>query len=432
MVELGLESLAHGGEAVGHHDGLAVFVPGGVPGDRVRVALALQGRFARGRILDVLQPAPGRRASDCPLHPACGGCPWMAVPYDVQLRAKSDILRDALMRLGHLALEQVRVVPAAAAPSETRYRHRARLHAERHGVGRVLGFLPAKGRGVIPVDRCPVLEEPLERALVPVARALQRAPEGPLDVTLSCEPVESGGRVGILVETEGAPDGHRWRRVADGLWRDHGILVEVMRRGRTLARAGEGNLRYAVAPGAPGGPYEHDASCFTQGNRAQNGTLTRLALDALAPTPAEHVLELHAGCGNFTIPLAQRAGRVTSVESHPRAVEHAGRNLRRGGLATRARAFTADADKLAAVRRVVEGRVDAILLDPPRTGAPGLPAVVEQLKPRRVVYVSCNPATLARDVARVVALGYDLKSAQAVDLFPRTWHVEAVVALEAR
>ncbi len=430
-VTLTLDSLAHGGEAVGRLDGMPVFVAGGVPGDVVRVELQKKDRFARGRLLEILTPAPGRLTPDCRIHPACGGCPWMEVPAAVALEQKGRILLDGLIHVGRLNLDGVDVRAPLAAPLATRYRHRARLHAERQGHSRVLGFLPARGRGVIPVETCPVLEEPLERALKIVARSLERAPEGALDVTLSGEPIEKGGRVGVAIETAGPPDEHRWRRVAMGLHSEHRLAVEVFRKGRTLAYAGENWLRHGVAPGAPGGPYTHDASCFTQGNRAQNLNLIALVKAALGPSPG-HVLELHCGCGNFTLALAPLCKTITAVESHPRAVEHLGRNIQSSGMGAKIRGMAGDADRLGDVRRALAGqKIDALVLDPPRTGAPGLAAVVEQTRPGKIIYVSCNPATLARDVAHLTALGYVLKSVQAVDLFPRTWHVEAVVVLEA-
>ena len=164
----------------------------------------------------------------------------------------------------------------------------------------------------------------------------------------------------------------------------------------------------------------------------QNLALQKLVLEGLALTGVETVLELHAGSANFTIPVAMRAKQTHGVESHPRAVEHGVRNIAQARLQSRARLVKADADDLRAVKSIAGGRVDAILLDPPRTGAPGIAKIAEEMKPRRIVYVSCNPATLARDLAQLRLAGYSLQTIQSVDLFPRTWHVEAVAVLQRR
>ena len=438
--QLTITELAMGGEGVGHLDGMAVFVPLTVPGDVVNVVLSPKGRFARGQLLGVVQPSPHRVASDCGLHPACGGCPWMEVPPAMALAAKQQVLSTTLAHVGKLDLSGVDVEAPIAAPSATGYRHRAKLHSERQGLHRVLGFIPARGRGVIPVDRCPVLEAPLERVLAPLARVLGRAPPGPLDVQLSGEPAAHGGKVGAVVEVGRRADPRAYRRLAGALV-DAGLgAVEVVAGGRTLTSVGQPALRHAVAPGLAGGPYGHDAACFTQGNRAQNAALVNLVMRGLALDGGQHVLELHAGAGNFTLPVARAAGHVTSVESHPRAVQWARRNVAQAGVQQAVTCHQADADDVRGVLAVAQARraqarrarVDAVLVDPPRTGAPALARVVAALKPQRVVYVSCNPATLARDLAALVAQGWELLRLTAVDLFPRTWHVEAVAVLVRR
>ncbi|MEW5853918.1 MAG: TRAM domain-containing protein [Myxococcota bacterium] len=431
-LELRVDGLAHGGEGVGRHNGLAVFVPGGVPGDLLKVTAHSQGRFARGRLLQVLEPSPQRVASDCALHPACGGCPWIEVGSQAQLQAKEQILRDALTRIGKLSLDDVDFRPAVPSPRQVRYRHRARLHVERHGDGRVLGFLPAKGRGVIPVHACQVLEAPLERALTSVSAALRTVPQEPSEVTLSCEPEELGGRVGVCIELRGRGDARVWRPVVERLQRAGVHAVEVVANGKTIARSNDLRLRYAVAPDVPGGPYFHDAACFTQGNREQNKNMIRLVLEALQLTGKESVLELHSGCGNFSLPVARAAGRTVALESYPRSVSHARENAQRARLGDKLRLHVADADRLKNLLSAVEGPVDRLLLDPPRGGAPVLPEAVKALRPARVVYVSCNPATLARDLAGAVGHGYHLESVQVLDLFPRTWHVETVAVLRRR
>jgi 23S rRNA (uracil1939-C5)-methyltransferase len=409
---------------------MAVFIPAGVPGDRLLVSGRAQGRLARARILQVLRPSPHRVVSDCDLHPACGGCPWIEVDDGESLRAKERILRDALERVGKLDLSAVEVRGGVRAPSRVRYRHRARLHAERQDGRFVLGFLPGKGRGVVHVRACGVLEPPLDRCLALVHGALSGAGEVPRAVTLSCEPEEAGGKVGVHVEVGGRPEAQAWRPVVQRLVARGVGAVEVEGRHGTVVATEDLVLRGAVAPGVDGGPFGHDASSFTQGNRAQNVALVRLVVEGLRLEGTERVLELYSGCGNFTLALASRCGRVVAMESSPRSTRHARANAERAGLGDRVVALSADADGVAATQAAVDNRVDMVLLDPPRTGAPGLARVCAQARPSRVVYVSCNPATLARDLAHVVAQGYALRSVQAVDLFPRTWHVEAVAVLE--
>ena len=381
LVELRIEGLAAGGDGLGHApDGRVVFVPFTAPGDRVRVAIGMRrARWMRGEVTLLLEPGPGRTDPLCPVFGVCGGCDWQHLAYATQLEAKRTILCDAIERIAHLA------VPARfafhASPSPYAYRSRARVAAER---GRV-GFRRRRSHAVCAASRCPVLVPALDE---PLAR-------------LAAHPPEPNGEWELSAGLGGS---HCVARVPV---RDSGSWVEIESLGERLRVS---------------------AGSFLQANEGLREALAQVVVDAAGGGGL--CLELFAGAGLFTLPLARRFGRVVAVESHPGAVADLEDNLSSAGLgnveivaqpveyAFEARAFSAL-------------RPEVVVLDPPRSGLED-PARDELalLGARRVVYVSCDPATLARDVAVLADRGYALTALDGFDLFPQTAHIEAVALLE--
>jgi tRNA/tmRNA/rRNA uracil-C5-methylase (TrmA/RlmC/RlmD family) len=377
VVELHIEALAAGGDGVAHTaEGRVVFVPRTAPGDRVRARItALHPRYARAELEAVLEASPARVAPACAVFGECGGCAWQHVDYPVQCEAKRRIAEDALRRVGKLALPGP--IAFHASPAPYAYRARARVLVE---AGRV-GYRRAHSRELCAVSRCPVLTERAEARLAALAAA----------------PPARGGE---------------WEIASAG---------EVVR---------------AHAAGGPGPPIELDvgaaklrvsAGVFFQANPGLHAVL----LDAVARAAGRGAvaLELHAGCGFFTLALARAFERVVAVESDAAAVADLRHNLARAGArgveVVPERLETALADpRLAALRP------DAVVLDPPRTGLPrGAAAALCALAPARIAYLSCDPATLARDLAALAGGGYELEAVEAFDLFPQTPHVEVLATL---
>ena len=373
MPEIVIESLAAGGDGVGHDaSGRVVFVPFTAPGDRVRVAIVEErARFARGTLEELLEPSPLRALPQCGVYGACGGCTWQHLDYAAQLEAKRQILAGALERIAKLGVGELEVTPS---PSPYRYRSRTRVVAKD---GRV-GYRRRGSHDLCPTSRCPVLVPELDAEL---ARLAAREPQAAEEWELVAG---AGGA------TRATP--LRWPLPGEPK-----LELEV---------CGD---RLAFSPGV-----------FVQGNA--------LLLDALARAVHEAAgsgacaVELFAGAGFFTLGLARRFRRLVAVESEGRAVADLRANLARAGLD--------NVEVLGGRAEVVLARIgeaEVVVLDPPRTGLP--PGLLEAIQAPRVVYVSCDPATLARDLAGLAARGWALEALRGFDLFPQTPHVEALATM---
>lgn len=385
-LEVTVERLSSDGAGIARApDGRIAFVPLSAPGDRVRARVVESKRsYLRLEVLELLSPGEDRTEPACPAFGVCGGCAWQHVAYPAQLAAKAAILSDALTRIGRVSLpEPIRVLPS---PQAYGYRGRARLLVEDHRPG----YRRAASDRQVPVDDCPVLAAPLRTALQ--ALAVSRPANGEWELALG-EPDEVHPD-GVRVSRLGAADGD----------------------GAPLAlRAGGETVQIA-----PGG--------FAQAN----GLLFEPLVDAVraAVGSGERLLELYAGAGFFTLPLARRWAQVLAVESDPVAVGLLRSAASRGGLEG-VEAIAEDVGSFAGGARCRAFDAETLFVDPPRAGLGE--HVVEALArkgPRRLVYLSCDPATLARDLSGLTPARWSLRFATGFDLFPQTPHVEALVVLE--
>lgn len=377
-LELRIESLAAGGDGVGHlPDGRAVFVPFSAPGDRIRAEIVeSRARFARARVAEILEPGPARVQPVCPAFGSCGGCSWQHVDYAAQLEAKRSILVETLRRIGKL--EVPRVPPVLPSPREYGYRGRTRVRVER---GRV-GYSRRRSHALCAVGRCPVLVPALEDRLRELAKSPPAA-DGEWELAAGCEGVRAAP-----LGAAGAPQ----------------IQLEVAGR------------RIAVSSGV-----------FAQSNALLLGELA--ARVGRAAGAGALAIELFAGAGLLTLELATRFERMVAVEGDPTAARDLRANLARAGIS----AVEVVGERVERALRALAGRrPDALVLDPPRGGlARGAASELAATAARWIVYLACDAATLARDLAEICARGYGLRAVEAIDLFPQTPHVEALATLEA-
>lgn len=377
--ELRVESVGAGGDGVGHApDGRVVFVPWTAPGDRVRVRVTDAGRrFLRAQVEELLEPGPDRVPPPCPVFGVCGGCRWQHLRYEAQVAAKRRILEDALSRIGGLRLDApVELVPS---PRAYGYRQRARVVAE----GGRVGFRRARSHELCPTERCAVLVPPLEAALAGLARSR------PAD-----------GEWELLAQD----DGHV--RVTP--------LTTPGRASRAPVRHGDEQL-------------EVSGGVFVQANAALLDALVEAV--ARAAGSGDAALDLFAGAGAFTLPLARSFRRVIAVEADARAARDLRHNLSAAGL-EHASVTRSRVDRALRTPAVLASRWDVVVLDPPRTGLDRASFdALTALDAVRLVYVSCDPATLARDLGRLAARGFRLEGVRGFDGFPQTPHVEAVARL---
>nr|WP_156609743.1 class I SAM-dependent RNA methyltransferase [Auraticoccus cholistanensis] len=378
-VEVG--PVAHGGHCVARHEGRVVFVRHTAPGELVTVRLTdtSHDRFWRGDAVEVLRPAPGRVPRPCPVSGPgrCGGCDFQHLDLPTQRRLKADVVAEQLQRLAGLE-RQVVVEPVPGDEGGLGWRTRMRYHADADGV---LALRRHRSHDLepVPAQGCPI-SDPRSR------------------------PERTGWRPGATVETAVDSEGSVTTLV-DGERTD----------GPALLHQQVDDARLAVS-----------ADGFWQVHTGAAQTLVDVVLEGLQPQPGERAFDLYCGVGLFAVALARRGVQVWGVESGRAAVAHARRNL----AAVGAEGSRATAGKVAQVLRRLPARTDLVVLDPPRTGAG--PAVVREVlarRPRRIAYVACDPAALARDLRTAVDAGWQLTSLRAFDLFPMTAHVECVAVL---
>jgi 23S rRNA (uracil1939-C5)-methyltransferase len=411
-----IDRLAAGGDGVGRIGAKVVFVPRTAPGDEVVVEVREERRtWCRARVLRLVRPGPDRVTPTCRLFGVCGGCDWQHLTYPAQLAAKRSIVEDALRRIGRLGAPAI--APTIPSPLEFGYRHRARLHAAGRKGAAAFGFFRPASHEVVPLDACPVLHPALNKTLGLLSEIGGRHPTA----FARCREVR--------IDT--GWDGEAVRLLLRGRQREPvqipATAAQAMReaaaeRGLRLLLDDIGGEPLALGPGPDA--LVTTGETFTQVNLRQNLTLVDLAIDMAAPVQGEEVLDLFCGLGNLALPAAARGGRVTGVDLDEQAVVQARENARRIGRA----ATFVRGDASAAIRGLADaGRLfPLVLLNPPRTGAREAAAAIPALSPSRVVVVSCDPATLARDAAVLAASGYILDSARPLDLFPQTAHVETV------
>ncbi|MFY2561263.1 class I SAM-dependent RNA methyltransferase [Corallococcus terminator] len=420
-VSLTIDRLGQLGEGVASWQGRTVFIPGAFPGDTVRVHLETQGRVLRGLLREVVSPGPDRRVAPCSLASECGGCDWLGLAESAQRSAKQEIVLSTLEHLGHLRREDFTVRPLLVAPRDWGYRRRAVLHPAGKGA---LGYFSRRSHERLAVSECgaltPVLTA-LPGKLAPLLKPLAKDTE---EVLLLAE----GDKAAFAVNLTGQVSA-RHVEAAEAAVRalrlEGAVLVPKEGSPRVL---GKPALR-SYSPLRPEVPLYLRPDSFAQAHAEANVGLVTSAIFELAARDEDSVLELYSGNGNFTFPLAAGAASVLGVESSPVGVALAQRSALEAGVGN-VRFVQGDARKVCD-GLVSEGRrFDVCLADPPRAGAPGLAKWMVALGIRRVVYVACDPASLARDAAGLVAAGYKPQALQVVDMFPQTHHVEAVMSFE--
>lgn len=408
--------LAHGGEGVGQQDdGLTWFVPGALPGEVVDVEpQRRKARWARGRLLTVLEAGPDRAVPSCPLADRCGGCDWQHVAAERQGEHKRAIVAGELRALV-ADPSRVRLSPT---PSEPAYRRRVRMHYVRDEDGTLrLGFYAPRSREVVDVARCPVLRPELDYAVQRMRGLAAHLPARGELLGLS------DGQRAVLALPGVRPEPPVLAALHDRL--DDRLVGVLVRGGRRSVAVGEHELRLEAGQGLA--PMRAHPFVFAQANAAVNRALTRHVAQAARPD-GRRVLELHAGAGNLTRALARTAQRVWTVDEDRDARELLRALARDEGLPINAKHGSAEGLLQSLAQRQV--RYDVVVLDPPRRGlgaksAAHLAAVAEQ----RVVYVSCDPATLARDLRVLVEGGLRLVDVQVFDMMPMTAQVEVVATL---
>lgn len=378
-----VERILPGGVGLAHAEGKTVFVSLAAPGDELRVQVEReQGNVLFASVVEVLTPSPVRVEPPCPYFGRCGGCDFQQLTYEAQLAAKANIIADCLQRIARL--DQVPPIAVYPSPNQWRYRVRATWQIDQEKLA--IGYYERGSRRVCDVADCAVLMPELQETLEEV-----RATEW----------------------SEFPPE----LKHLDAVAGENDISLSP-----PFAEFETNDLNLRVGNEV----YQYNAESFFQINPA---LLPELIEFALRDAGGETALDLYCGVGLFTLPLSRRFAKVVGVEASPVASRFARRNLQQAGL-TNAHVLTATVAGWMRANSRTTGGVDFVLLDPPRAGAES--AVIKgilDLNPQRISYVSCDPATLARDLKKLIAGGYAIDAVAGFDLFPQTHHVETVVLL---
>ncbi len=403
-----IDSLVLGGYGLGRWEGKVVFVPYGAPGDILEVEVTEDHRdYAFARMLKIVEPSPHRVSPPCPVFGRCGGCQWLHIDYQVQLEAKGKEIKRELRKV----VQEDTFQPIIPSEPNLEYRTRAKLRIYKGQIG----FFQEKSHQVVALGHCPVLTPSMNKALLVFYHHLKdlkkvteidlfaRGDDGCLLVSMKSREKlgaihdifhalqeGTGTRVGLRVSWKGKVS-HLGPRTMEEKVLDHSLKVG------------------------------HDT--FFQNNRFLREKLAATVLEQARPWLDGEVLELYAGVGTFTLLLVMEGARVTAVEGHrPSAL------LLKENLPPETEILEASCEK--ALERLKDRSFSLVVLDPPRTGcSPAVRQAIGEMAPRAVVYVSCNPATMARDMKEWVSLGYRVTSIQPLDMFPHTGHVELVGTL---
>ena len=435
-LELSVDTLAYGGAGVARLEGYVVFVSGAVPGDRVRAVVTKRKRaYAEARTVEVLAPSPDRIDPLAPEHP---GVPWQVLPYERQLEVKAEQVDDALRRIGHLDGYALEPITPAAEP--WRYRNKLEYSWGRGEDGTlVCGFhRPGSWEQIVHVEDDLLASErvnDVRRRVVEWARSAEltpydrRAQEGFLRNLVIREGRRTGDLQVRLVTSEGRFEETGFEDAASGagvIWTRIQTVGETTVGGETDHLAGAPQLREELG----GLEYRISPEAFFQTNTEMAEQLYAVAGEYAALQGWERVYDLYCGMGTIGLSLAPRAGEVWGLEVVPEAIADAIGNARRNGVEN-AKFFAGDVRL--ALRDLAEqaGRPDVMVVDPPRAGlSQKIVRRIIETAPKRLVYVSCNPTTLAPNAAQLTEAGYRLTRVRPVDMFPQTHHIECVALLE--
>mgnify|MGYP006116088653 CR=1 FL=1 len=428
--EVVISDYSHDGRGISRTEGKTLFVEGALPGERVLAQVYSEhGRYSEARTLDVLEPSAARGKPVCGHYSACGGCNLQHVASAEQLALKETAVLDQFQRWSGLTPR--RILPALISP-QSGYRQRARMAVWYRDDGSIeLGFRRAQSKSLVDVNACSVLDSRLNALLAPLRKWLLHV-HGSRAVT-HIELIATDSEIGVVVR-------HIKRLHA-------AALADLVR------LASDDNVRIWLKPNSDAQLFNLDGEpcnprmsyrlpeqslqlqfhpCdFTQVNAGVNRDMINQALALLQLQKDERVLDLFCGVGNFTLPMARSALEIIGVEGAESMVQRGRENAELNGIdncSYHSANLEADVSKLVWAKKPV----DAILLDPPRAGAKGAMNWLQQLSASRVVYVSCNPATLARDAKLLASMGYQLEALGVMDMFPQTAHIESMALFTKR
>jgi len=441
IAEITIEDMTEDGAGIGKYEGYPLFVKDTVPGDRVRaVVIKDKGNYGFGKALEILEISPDRVSPLCPISGPCGGCQLQALSYEAQLRFKQNRVISSLTRIGGQSADKV--LPIIGMDKPLRYRNKAEYPVRMSRDGRiVMGFYAGRTHSVIECGDCAIGQPGDARILTLIKEWMEESGIAPYDeesgrglirhVMIRTSHARKEQMVCLVINDKKLPHQKALAAKLDFVTslsysvnteKNNVIMGREVRliSGIPYIEDEIGGIIYSISP-----------QSFYQVNPVQTEKLYRTALDMAQLSGGETVWDLYCGIGTISLFLAQKARKVYGVEIIPAAVKNARENAELNGIPN-AEFFVGKAEEVLPAHYAATGeRADVIVVDPPRKGCDEtLLGTIIDMAPERVVYVSCNPATLARDVRILCEGGYELVKVQPVDMFPQTVHVESCVLLE--
>ncbi|HLO26206.1 MAG TPA: 23S rRNA (uracil(1939)-C(5))-methyltransferase RlmD [Geobacteraceae bacterium] len=433
-ITLKIEKMAFGGGGLGYADGKVCFVPYTAPGDSVRVKIKREKRsYMEGEIEELLLPSPLRETPPCPVFGVCGGCDFQQLSPVAQMEEKQKIFLDIMWRSGRV--ESTRILPILPASEPYGYRARVQLkvrfiHGELH-----LGFYRSGTHFVVGIPgNCAIAHSSINHLLPELSRMLHHFPEPDKLPQIDVAVGEDGTTVVIFHYIgENHADSVDFMQKNRALVASaSGIYIQSGRKTTLHKVVGTDTLSYSVPsgflPGIPERSLTFTPGAFSQVNYRQNLSLIATVYDWSGLTGKERLLDVCCGNGNFSIPLAERCGKVLGIEEYAPSIRDAQHNCQLNRLDNiEFRCL----DAVAGLKELIANgdTFDVVVLDPPRTGAAEIVKLIPSLKPTKIVYISCDPPTLARDIGMLGKLNYEVVKSQPIDMFPQTHHIESVTLL---
>jgi 23S rRNA (uracil1939-C5)-methyltransferase len=421
-VRVSVEAVAFKGYGVARIDGKVAFVPYTMTGDEAWIEVTEEKKtYSAGRLIQLLKPSPGRVNPPCAYFGTCGGCQWQHIDYSIQVEQKKGILEETLKRLGGLN----EIPPATVVPSPRPYDYRIRVQLKVKG--KAMGYYREKTHRIVDVEQCPI-SHPLVNQIIQILRPRLEVLSPIEEVEINVSPEEAKGV--LLFRSD--PRGPRTEQVIkDLLDRQPTLKGVAVTRKDGLRLMGDPTLNFTLPLSREGEERELklriSAGSFSQVNPEQNQRLVQTVLQFSGANQKDKVFDLYAGGGNLTLALATEAGEVLGIEENRVAFQDG--------------QFSAERNRIKNCH-FIRGRIedilleqktespDLIVLDPPRTGCKTILDLVVRLKPKKIVYVSCEPTTFARDLRRFAEKGYSLQKLSLIDMFPQTYHMETVGLLQ--
>jgi len=429
-----IEKMGHRGLGIARWGGKVVLVPFAAPEDRAEVSITRAHRdYDEAEIVKLIKPSSLRREPPCSFFGTCGGCQLQHLPLSFQRTLKEEIFREMLRHQGEVDEKGIKDILFSS--NEFEYRSHSELHVDWQEKP-LVGFMTRRGNNVVPIDRCLVVNPLIQSILVEVSGMLKRADANRVtDVTISCDfPGEKN--VITFFSSKRLPDNveKTLEKVVQEIPQVKGLYLVTRQERRPLILWKEAGTPSGVLYSLPfndgGGDLILEAwpEVFRQVNPAVNRIVISIVVDWIQNLGVQQVLELYAGMGNFTIPVSFVTQNVLAIESNPHAVDNAKANALRH---VRKNIQWITGSVKGEIKSLRKESFDLIIMDPPRSGAKEILKEIIQLNSKNIIYISCEPATLARDIQFLKKYGsYGVKMTQPLDMFPQTFHVESITLLK--